>query len=65
MIKPKTEDIDFEIGTMTGGIKTAAVKQRLVPIHSKILHIVQNRAEQSKSVYLFESGEKKVKPDAI
>ncbi len=60
MIKLKTEDIDFEIGTMTGGVKTAAGKQRLVPIHSKIFHIVQSRAEQSKSGYLFEYGGKKL-----
>lgn len=60
MIKLKTEDIDFEIRTMTGGVKTAAGKQRLVPIHSKIFHIVQSRAEQSKSGYLFEYGGKKL-----
>ncbi len=60
MIKLQTIDINFEMGTMTGGVKTAAGKQRLVPIHSKIFHIVQNRAGQSKSGYLFEYSGKKL-----
>lgn len=54
MIKLKISDIDLENSTMTGGIKTAAGKDRVVPIHSKIQQIVQERVEQSKSGYLFE-----------
>lgn len=54
MIELKIETIDLEQQTMTGGTKTAAGKNRVVPIHSKILHIVQNRVKQSKSGYLFE-----------
>lgn len=60
MVSLQTVDIDLEAGTMTGGTKTAAGKNRLVPIHSKIQHIVQKRVEQSKSGYLFEYNGKKL-----
>lgn len=60
MLELKISDIDFTIGTMTGGTKTAAGKNRIVPIHSKIMHIVQNRYKQSKSGYLFEYKGKKM-----
>ena len=60
MLELKTSNIDLEAGTMIGGTKTAAGKNRLVPIHSKIQHIVQKRFEQSKSGYLFEYNGKKM-----
>ena len=46
MIDLKTETVDLEAGTITGGTKTAAGKNRLVPIHSKIQSIVQKRMVQ-------------------
>ncbi len=61
MIELKVSTINFEVGTMQGGTKTAAGKDRLVPIHSKIQSIVQKRVEQSKSGYLFEYNGKKLK----
>lgn len=60
MLDLKTEAVDLEAQTMTGGTKTAAGKNRVVPIHSKIQHIVQKRIEQSKSGYLFEYNGKKL-----
>lgn len=60
MIDLKIAAIDVEAQTMTGGTKTAAGKNRVVPIHSKIRHIVQKRIEQSKSGYLFEYQGKKL-----
>ena len=54
MIKLKTSDVDLVAETMIGGVKTAAGKDRIVPIHSKIHNIVQNRLKQSKNGYLFE-----------
>lgn len=60
MLALKTEAVDLEAQTMTGGTKTAAGKNRIVPIHSKIQHIVQKRVEQSKSGYLFEYNGKKL-----
>ena len=60
MIELKTANIDLNAQTMTGGTKTAAGKNRIVPIHSKIQHIVQKHIEQSKSGYLFEYNGKKL-----
>ncbi|MCD8327465.1 MAG: tyrosine-type recombinase/integrase [Ruminococcus sp.] len=54
-------DLVDEIPSITGGIKTEAGKNRIVPIHSKILPIVQRRIEQSKSGYLFEFDGKQFK----
>lgn len=61
MFDLKIENIDIKNQTMIGGIKTEAGKNRIVPIHSKIFHIVQNRLKQSKSGYLFECNDKKLK----
>ena len=59
MIDLRTETVNLQEWTLTGGTKTAAGKNRLIPIHSKIQSIVQGRFEQSKSGYLFEyNGEK-------
>lgn len=60
MIDLKISNVDIEAKIMTGGTKTAAGKNRVVPIHSKIQHIVQRRVEQSKSGYLFEYNGKKI-----
>lgn len=60
MIDLKIETVNLQEWTLTGGTKTAAGKNRLIPIHSKIQGIVQKRFEQSKSGYLFESNGKKL-----
>lgn len=60
MLDLRISNIDLEAGTMQGGTKTAAGKNRIVPIHSKIQSIVQHRIEQSKSGYLFEFNGKKI-----
>ena len=39
----RTEDIDLENKTMKGGSKTEAGKDRIVPIHSRILPLVQKK----------------------
>ena len=54
MIDLKIETVNLQNWTLIGGTKTAAGKNRLIPIHSKIQHIVQDRFNQSKSGYLFE-----------
>lgn len=41
----KLEDIDLDNLTYKGGIKTAASKDRIVPIHSKIAHMVKIRKD--------------------
>ena len=60
MIDLKIETVDINEWTLTGGTKTDAGKNRLVPIHSKIQKIVQNRLQQSKNGYLFEFDGKKL-----
>ena len=60
MIGLKTETVNLQEWTLAGGIKTAAGKNRLIPIHSKIQGIVQKRFEQSQSGYLFEYNGKKL-----
>jgi len=60
MLDLKIDNIDMTAQTITGGTKTEAGKNRIVPIHSKILHIVQHRIEQSQNGYLFENKGKKL-----
>ena len=48
------ETTDLEQGTFRGGVKTAAGKNRLVPIHSRIRPIVERLYSQSVSGYLIE-----------
>ena len=49
----KITDVDLDAGTMAGGVKTEAGKNRIVPIHSKILDLVTARYNGSNE-YLFE-----------
>lgn len=52
----KLSEIDFEKWVFVGGLKTAAGKNRIVPIHSKIRGLVKKRYEEAKSLnseYLF------------
>lgn len=60
VLEIKISKVDLEQWTVTGGTKTAAGKNRLIPIHSKIQGIVQKRVEQSKSGYLFEYKGKRI-----
>ncbi len=43
LLELKPEDIDLEAGTMKGGTKTKAGKNRIVPIHSKIRPFIEAR----------------------
>lgn len=56
LLNLKLRDIDLKNRTMIGGMKTDAGRDRTVPIHSKILSLVQRRYESSSSTgseYLF------------
>ena len=61
MLDLKVSDVDLCNDTITGGVKTKAGKNRIVPIHPKIKYIIQNRMEYSQSGYLFENNGKKWK----
>lgn len=45
----RIKNIDLEEGTMTGGTKTAAGKNRVVPIHSKIKHLIEARFDEEET----------------
>lgn len=52
----KIVDIDLEAGTMKGGLKTDAGKNRIVPIHPDIRPLIENRMQEAttlQSEYLF------------
>ena len=51
----KKTDVDLENKTITGGIKTEAGKNRLVPINHKILELIKNRMTKSNE-YLIENS---------
>lgn len=56
LIKLRVKNVHLEEGYIEGGIKTDAGKNRLVPIHHEIKHIVEkyyNEAIELKSEYLF------------
>lgn len=59
MLQMKVANVDLEAGTLQGGVKTAAGKNRIVPIHSKIFDMVKARAEQGNE-YLFSYNGKKM-----
>ncbi len=46
----KLSDVDLENWTFKGGMKTIAGKNRLVPIHSKVRHLVMRRYEEAKAL---------------
>lgn len=53
----KTEAVDLEAGTMKGGVKTRNGKDRIVPIHSKILPLMKAHfVEGSEFFFLDENG---------
>ena len=58
LLELTTDSVDLENGTITGGKKTAAGKNRVVPIHSKVRHIVERRLNESDE-YLFSHNGKK------
>lgn len=52
----KVTDIDLEAGTMLGGLKTDAGKNRIVPIHPLIRPLIENRIQEAtdmQSEFLF------------
>lgn len=54
----KTKDVDLKEGLLKGGIKTSAGKNRIVPIHSDIFSIVENRYDPESVYFINFEGEK-------
>lgn len=51
----RVDSIDWDENIMVGGIKTAAGKNRRVPIHHSILPLVKHRAKINREGFLFEN----------
>lgn len=62
MLDIRVENVDLELGSMRGGTKTEAGKNRLVPIHHKIYPLVEERVSASKKGFLFEREGKHITP---
>lgn len=54
----KKEQVDLISGTITGGIKTKAGKNRVIPIHSKILPLIQRRMESEGEFLISHNGKR-------
>lgn len=52
LLNMKSSDVDLKEGTMKGGTKTKAGKDRIVPIHPKIRPLIEKRLAEG-SEYLF------------
>lgn len=52
LLSLKISDVDLDVGVLIGGLKTKAGKNRKVPIHSKILPLVQKHYNPNND-YLF------------
>lgn len=59
LLSIKTANVDLVAGTIQGGTKTKAGKDRIVPIHSKIFDIVKKKVEEGNE-YLFSYNGKKL-----
>lgn len=57
LILMPTEDIDLKEGTFKGGLKTAAGKNRIVPIHSKIHDFVEHRLKINNGILFAIDGQ--------
>lgn len=58
LLNMKTVDVDLKEGSMTGGTKTKAGKDRIVPIHSKIMPFIEKRVAEGNE-YLFSYNRKR------
>ena len=56
LINMKKSDVDLEVGIMTGGIKTKAGKNRIVPIHSLIQPYIEKRMNEPGEYFLSFEG---------
>ena len=56
LLSIRCEDVDLEQWTMTGGLKTDAGKNRVVPIHTLIRPLVKARLEEGSEFLISENG---------
>lgn len=53
----KTDNVDLDAGTFKGGVKTKAGKNRIVPIHSKIVPLVEHRLNADSEFFINVDGD--------
>lgn len=63
LLELETKNIDLVNMTMTGGLKTEAGKNRLVPIHPKILPLIEKRYNKNNQYLIINFKGKKMKYD--
>lgn len=63
LLELETKNIDLINMTMTGGLKTEAGKNRLVPIHPKILPLIEKRYNKDNQYLIINFKGKKMKYD--
>lgn len=63
LLELQTENIDLINKTMTGGLKTEAGKNRLVPIHPKILPLIEKRYDKNQKYLIINFKGKQMKYD--
>ncbi|MBS9775968.1 MAG: tyrosine-type recombinase/integrase [Fusobacterium sp.] len=61
LLELKTTNIDLENGTIQGGVKTEAGKNRLIPIHHKIIPLFRRRFNKTAEYFLINSKGKQMK----
>ncbi len=54
----KCSDVDIDQGTITGGLKTEAGRNRVVPIHHEILDIIKRNLSDREQLFYTEKDEK-------
>lgn len=59
LLSLKSSDVDLEQGTIKGGTKTKNGKNRIIPIHPKILPFIRHRLQEGNE-YLFSYNGKKM-----
>ena len=60
LLSLKSTDIDLENKTITGGIKTDAGKNRVIPINHKILPLIEKRLSQNNEYFIVNSFGRKM-----
>lgn len=65
MLTIKCADVDIKQGTMTGGIKTEAGKNRIIPIHDKLLPIVKAHLSDAETLFPQNVTSKSNQPEKV
>lgn len=63
LLELETKNIDLDNMTMIGGLKTEAGKNRLIPIHPKILPLIEKRLNKNNQYLIINFKGKKMKYD--